>query len=87
MENRTYPQAGEVLFEKIEQLMPNEDKIVIDLQGGVSMPSMFLNVSIGRFIDKYGVDLLRQKISFANITVTQGERLKEYIKNYTPKKQ
>ncbi len=79
MSNKSYPEAGQDLYYMIESKIDNEDRIVIDLDGVVSLPSMFLNVSIGKFIQEYGVDLLREKISFSRISATQAERIREYI--------
>lgn len=79
MANKTYPKAGEILFDILAEKIKSETKIVLDLDGVVSLPSMFLNMSIGKFIETYGVDLLRQKISFAKISATQAERIKDYI--------
>lgn len=79
MSNKTYPEAGKILFDMLVEMIDSENKIVLDLDGVVSLPSMFLNMSIGRFIEIYGVDLLRRKILFAKISVTQAERIKDYI--------
>lgn len=48
--------------------MNSSDKITIDMEGVSSLPSMFLNVSIGKFIDEFGFETLKKKISFTKIT-------------------
>ena len=85
MANKTYPEAGEILFDMLAEKIKSENKIILDLEGVVSLPSMFLNMSIGIFIETYGVDLLRQKISFAKISTTQAERIKDYINRVSSK--
>lgn len=50
MTNKTYPVAGEILFDMLAEKIKSENKIVLDLDGVVSLPSMFLNMSIGRFL-------------------------------------
>jgi len=50
MTNKTYPEAGEILFDMLAEKIKSENKIVLDLDGVVSLPSMFLNMSIGRFL-------------------------------------
>ncbi len=82
MQDKSYPEAGNALYCMIVSRL-DEDSIVLDLSGIVSLPSMFLNTSIGKFINVYGVELLRKKISFANITATQAARIKEYINKIT----
>ena len=78
MKNRSYPEAGVALFDAIVANMDSE-KIILDMTDVTTMPSMFLNTSLGKFIEVYGVDLLRSKIAFAKITATQASRIKEYI--------
>lgn len=79
MAGKDYPNAGNSLYELIVKNKETNDKIVIDLEGVSSLPSMFLNVSIGRYIKEFGLDSLRSKISFTKITKKQAQRLKEYI--------
>ncbi len=79
MAGKTYPEAGEVLYDMLQKKKDQDEVIILDLEGVASLPSMFLNVSIGKFIKDYGVDLLRQKVSFAKISATQAERIKDYI--------
>ncbi len=53
------------------------------MTGVAILPSMFLNMSIGKFIDNYGVDVLKAKISFHKISVSQANRIKDYVQKYT----
>ena len=66
----------------IRENMNSSDKITIDMEGVSSLPSMFLNVSIGKFIDEFGFETLKKKISFTKITKLQAERLTDYISRY-----
>lgn len=79
LNNKSFPDAGRDLFDVLVSKIGSEKKIVINLDGVVSLPSMFLNVSIGRFISEFGVELLKEKVSFAKISTTQAQRLSEYI--------
>lgn len=85
MANKTYPEAGMVLYNILADKIRTEDKIILDMEGVVSLPSMFLNTSIGKFIETFGMDLLREKISFAKISATQANRIKEYISRLAEK--
>lgn len=82
MVGRDYPTAGGALFDIIRKYISTNDRIIINMDGVDSLPSMFLNTSIGQFIDNYGKDLLRQKISFTKITRTQALRLQDYLSRY-----
>ena len=58
---KDYPEAGASLYEIIMQNKDSADKIVISMEGVSSIPSMFLNVSIGRYIEEFkksGADML-----------------------------
>ena len=77
-----FPEAGRVLYEEILSRENSSDKIVIDFEGVSSVPSMFLNVSIGRLISERGVAFIKEKIGFSNITASQVQRIKEYVDRF-----
>lgn len=79
MQGHDYPDSGALLFDKMMELENVCDKVVLDLDGVISLPSIFLNVSVGKYIMQFGVDALKEKYSFAHISVSQIERLKKYI--------
>ncbi len=79
LENQSYPQAGDALYARMLHELERENKVVLDMSGVDSLPSMFLNTSIGRYINEYGFDKLREKMSFSNIGASQAQRIKEYI--------
>lgn len=82
MQEGDFPMAGTVLYDIIKKNMDSSDRIIIDMEGVSSLPSMFLNVSIGKFIDEFGLDKLKQKVSFVKIPKSQAERLRDYINRY-----
>ena len=82
MVNRTYPEAGAALYAEFCHHKDSVDKIIVDLDGVETLPSMFLNTSIGAYIDNFGKESLRQKISFTKITRSQAERLRDYLDRY-----
>ena len=82
MINRTYPEAGAALYAEICMQKDSVDKIIVDLDGVETLPSMFLNTSIGAYIDNVGKESLKEKISFAKITRSQAERLRDYLARY-----
>jgi hypothetical protein len=82
MINRTYPEAGAALYAEFCLHRESADKIIVDLEGVETLPSMFLNTSIGAYIDNFGKESLKEKISFAKITRSQAERLRDYLARY-----
>lgn len=79
MLNNSLPDAGNVLYDSMVQCIANNEKVVIDMANVESLPSMFLNTSIGRYMKENGADSLQGKMSFVGISVTQISRLKEYM--------
>ena len=82
MINRTYPEAGAALYAEFCQHKDSVDKIIVDLDGIETLPSMFLNMCIGAYIDNFGKESLKEKISFTKITRSQAERLRDYLARY-----
>lgn len=82
MQDKDYPTAGSALYDAILAVQDISGKIIIDMTGVDSLPSMFLNMSIGRYIETYGKEQMKAKIGFAKVSVSQVARLKEYLERY-----
>ena len=82
LSNRSYPESGAILYDILCQAMKGNSKIEIDLEGVVSLPSIFLNASFGKAIAIYGVDRIKHSTRFHHISKTQAERLKEYFERF-----
>ena len=76
------PDAGAKFYKIIVCAITSGDKVVADMDGVSSLPSIFLNVSLGKIIDEYDMDTLKQHVSFSKITRSQAERLKDYLIRY-----
>jgi len=83
MKGRDFPTAGSVLYSIIIEKMDTDEKIDLDLEGVSLIPSMFLNVSIGRIIKERGVDFMKHKITFSNIKASDAKRIKEYVGRFS----
>jgi hypothetical protein len=79
MDGKTYPESGAELYGLLENKMNNNERIILDMTGVTSLPSMFMNVSIGQFAREYGYQTLKDKVSFANISQSQVTRIIEYL--------
>jgi hypothetical protein len=80
--NKSYPDAGSALYNQIRDKLENEDKIILNLKNVDMLPSMFLNMSIGKIIEDFGVDKLK-KITFTDITQIQAERIRSYVTRFS----
>ena len=78
MQKNDYPTAGDVLYNLILQSI-DEDKIILDMKDVSLMPSMFLNMFLGRLINEKGVSFVREKFTFSNIKASDANRIKEYV--------
>lgn len=74
--------AGTDLYTLIAQQVSTGEKLVVDMTGTTSLSSVFLNVSIGKIIDEFGESVVKNTVSFTNITQQQAKRLSEYLTKY-----
>ncbi|MFI3296266.1 MAG: STAS-like domain-containing protein [bacterium] len=79
IDGRSFPDAGAVLYDNIVSNIDAVDTISIDMSDVDALPSMFLNMSIGRFIDNFGFEKLKEKVVFKKINKSQAARIKDYI--------
>lgn len=82
MRNNTYPEAGHALFVAMTECMDKGENINMDLSGVDVLPSMLLNMSLGRYIETYGLTQLQKRLSFSSITKAQADRIRDYISKY-----
>lgn len=74
--------AGRVLYDNIRKGITKKEQVSIDMKGVSSLPSVLLNVSLGRIIDEDGKDVLKSFVVFRQITKQQALRLKDYMMRY-----
>ena len=82
LQDRSYPESGAIMFDILCQSIKDNDKVEMDLDGVVSLPSIFLNASFGKAIVVYGVEEVKHCVKFYHISKTQAERLKEYFERF-----
>ena len=75
--------AGVDFYRQLSAALSRDENVVVDMTDVSSLPSVFLNVSIGRLIDDFGLEAVKNRVSFVMITKQQATRLKEYIAKYT----
>lgn len=82
LDGRSYPEADALFYSEIIKHISDTDRIVVNMSDVDLLPSMFLNVSIGKLIDTYGKQIVKETISFTMITRSQAIRLKDYFERY-----
>ena len=81
MSSKILSDAGTMFYKELISALSASEKVTVVN----SMPSVFLNVSIGRLIDEKGIGAIRNNVAFTMITKQQALRLKEYIEKYSAK--
>lgn len=76
------PKAGHALYDKMIEACESGRRLIVDMTNVTSLPSIFLNVSIGRFVDEQGKEALKRTLSFMHITKAQALRLQDYLQRY-----
>ena len=81
IKGKNYPESGTLLFHKLDTALSNNEQINLNLIDVNSLPSMFLNVSLGEASKKYGIETIKKQIKFSNISKVQAIKLREYFYN------
>ncbi|MBR1834789.1 MAG: STAS-like domain-containing protein [Bacteroidales bacterium] len=82
LEGRNYPEAGDILFGLMSDSLKKGEKVILNMEGVDSLPTMFLNTSIGQYIKDHGKDSLQGNLAFEKITAQQVVRVKEYLSRF-----
>ena len=80
MKGKDYPTAGDSLYQRMVFCLDSEDRVILDMNGVLLIPSMFLNVSIGRLAQERGVEYVKKYVSFSHIKVSDAQRIQQYFK-------
>lgn len=79
LNGRAFPDAGAYLYDTMMSNIDTHDKFIWDLTGVSELPSMFLNMCLGKLVKEKGAAFVKNKISFANITKAQAHRIVDYV--------
>lgn len=82
IEDCDYPTAGRKLYDEMVRTIAQGDQLVVDMTGVDCLPSLFLNTSLGSFLERFGSDSIKGKLLFENITASQVGRIKDYVSRF-----
>lgn len=82
LKDKTHPEAGIEVFKVAEKAILNDDKVSIDMEDIVAVPTSFMNTSFGDLINLFGFDETKKVFHFKNIRKTQLERFRKYFSDY-----
>lgn len=81
-ENPDLTNAGTIFYNCIKEYLRSSEKVVVDMENVTALPSIFLNVSIGKIIEESGIEKLKRSVSFTKINKAQALRLQEYLQKF-----
>lgn len=79
LDGRNFPDAGDFVYNLMLPIVDTDDQCIWDMLDVSELPSMFLNMSLGRFIEDRGADFVKSKVRFKNINKSQALRIVEYV--------
>lgn len=72
---------GQKLYDLIHPLLKQNQRVDLDVSGGVVFASPFLNAAIGNLLADIPAEVLRQKLIFHHLEPTDHALLKRVIEN------
>lgn len=73
--------SGLNLYLDLRNSLNKGENCEVSFLGFDAMSSSFYNASIGNLIDDFGLDFVRQKVKFINVSKSLGSWLKKYIED------
>lgn len=70
---------GLILFNVMNNLLLNNQKVRLSLEGATPFSTSFLNSSIGNLIDIYGIETIRKRLVFSSLTKSQIKKMTSYF--------
>jgi hypothetical protein len=77
---RTFPDAGAYIYDQMMANIDTTDSYIWDMAEVSELPSMFLNMCLGKFIKEKGGDFVKSRVRFRNINKSQAYRIVDYVK-------
>lgn len=82
LKDKSYADGGLVLFDIADKAIPDGDTVVIDMEGVLSIPTLFMNTSFGDLIVKHGIERTKKIFLFNNVNRIQFEKIQKYFNDF-----
>ncbi|MGG8495928.1 hypothetical protein ACQY1Q_05905 [Tenacibaculum sp. TC6] len=79
--NSSTNEQGFILFDALQQAQNNDEPVILHIDSDLPMSSSFLNTSIGKFLDTYGIIRFKEIVKFKG-SKSQFLKLTDYIQKY-----
>lgn len=74
--------AGMLLYKDVLPFIEKNEKVILDFEGAVGVPTLFLNTSLGDLMDVFGIERVKKAFKFTNVLISQADRIKKYFLDY-----
>ncbi len=79
IENGSTKDQGLLLFLALQNQFESGNNVKLSLEFCPPMSSSFLNSSFGSLVDRYGYDLIKEKLTFINVQPSKAKVIKNYL--------
>ena len=79
LDGRSFPEAGDYVYNLMLPFADTDEEFVLDLQGVSDLPSLFFNMCLKRFVDDRGEEFVKSRVLFKNISKRQAAWLVDYL--------
>ena len=79
LDGRSFPEAGDYVYNLMLPFADTDEEFVLDLQGVSDLPSLFFNMCLKRFADDRGAEFVKGRVRFKNISKCQVAWLVDYL--------
>lgn len=80
--HKDYAKAGDAIYVAAVPLITKGETILFDMKGLDAVSTVFLNMSFGQLMDRFGVDKVKGSFRFSNVLKSQAERIRKYFRDY-----
>ena len=80
LDGRSFPEAGDYVYNLMLPFADTDEEFVWDLQGVSDLPSLFFNMCLKRFVDDRGAaEFVKSRVRFKNISRSQAAWVVDYV--------
>ena len=74
-------EAGELLSNNVIPILEQNEAIQLDFSETGAISTSFLNSSVGRWIDIFGISTVKDLVKFSGLTKYQAQSLQKYLRD------
>ena len=79
LDGRSFPEAGDYVYNLMLPLADTDEEFVLDMQGVSGLPSLFFNMCLKRFVNDRGCEFVKSRVRFNNKSRLEVAWLVDYL--------